>query len=132
MVDNTLIKGIEQGRATFAYDCALEGSQLPEKAKEYRQYVKRIPMLIKTNGLGATLAFINSKSKKDEAYQLIYSQLTIWLKDEPKNLLGYNGNEDLCKYIVSIDSSQYRAATIEILALLNWLRRFAEGLIKEN
>jgi len=46
MSDKITIKGIEQDRAKFAYDCAKEGSKI-EKKKEYKSYVKKIPMLIK-------------------------------------------------------------------------------------
>jgi CRISPR-associated protein Cmr5 len=61
MSSNTnTIKSLEQGRAKFAYECASKGSQQPTK-KEYKSHVKKIPMLIKTNGLGSTFAFVKSK-----------------------------------------------------------------------
>jgi CRISPR-associated protein Cmr5 len=40
------IKGIEHGRAAFAYDCAKKGV----KYNNYDSYVKKVPMMIKTNG----------------------------------------------------------------------------------
>jgi len=39
---------------------------------------------------------------------------------------------DLVKWVISCDSSTYRYITQEILAFLNWLKRFAEGLIEEE
>ena len=133
---NTDIRSLEQGRAKFAYDCAVIGSGITKKS-EYRAYVKKIPMLIKTNGLGATFAFIKSKSISDEsksgyAYHLIYEHTTEWLRNDPKNLLELNENQDLAEKIVSLDSPQYRAATNEVLAFFTWLRRFAEGLIESE
>lgn len=102
-------------------------------------------MLIKTNGLGATIAFIFSKrhedqqkKKKAKAYDLLYLQITDWLKQEPKHLISaklaeQNGRRpELAEVLVTLDSATYRAVTVEVLALFTWLRRFAEGLIKEE
>lgn len=123
------LKGIENGRAEFAYKCAEEGSKL-NKPSEYKAYAKNIPMMIKTNGLGATLAFIKAKGKgkgKDgNAYDKLYNQISKWLKDEKKLI----NNNDLVKEIVEKPSSEYRFITIEVLALMSWIRRFADGLIK--
>ncbi|MDI3535032.1 MAG: CRISPR-associated protein Cmr5 [Thermosediminibacterales bacterium] len=135
MTEKTVIKGLEQGRASFAYQCAREGSKI-DRSKEYKQYVKKMPMLIKTNGLGAALAFVKSKSEEDKtkksgyAYKLIYDQIAGWLKQDDKKLIDLSGDTDLVAAVISLDSSQYRAVTMEVLAFLNWLRRFAEGLIE--
>lgn len=132
--NSTAIKCLEQGRAKFAYECALKGSKI-RKEKEYKSYVKKVPMLIKTNGLGSTFAFIKSKINKDEskagyAYNLIYEQTTEWLIKDEKQLLKIKKEDDLVEKIISLDTSQkYRAVTNEILAFFNWLRRFADGLI---
>ena len=120
------INKLENGRAAFAYRCAEEGSEL-EKRKEYKAYVKKIPMLIKTNGLGATVAFMKSKGG---TYTIIYDQLTNWFKRD-ENPFKFEVKvlaEDLCE----MSSQQYRAITKETLALFNWLRIFAEGLIEDK
>lgn len=131
--NQTSVRGIEQGRANFAYEKTLEAqSSLAKNDKKYKSYVKKIPMLIKTNGLGATLAFIKSKTKSNseegKAYGLIYKHLTEWLKSDEKSLI--NIDDDLVKEIISLKSAEYRAVTNEVLAFLNWLRRFADGLIE--
>lgn len=59
------ISGIEQGRAAFAYNCVNEVKNYVNKNKEYKAYVRKIPMMIKTNGLGATFAYVQSKMKYD-------------------------------------------------------------------
>jgi CRISPR-associated protein Cmr5 len=140
------LKSVEQGRATFAYQFVEDGKELgggPKKntsgkiedskeAKSYKSYTRRIPMMIKTNGLGNTFAFILAKKSSGNAYALIYEQTGIWLKeDHKKYLLDGKENEDLVKIFIQLDSSKYRAATIEVLAFFNWLRRFAEGLIND-
>jgi len=82
--------------------------------------------MIKTNGLGATFAFVLSKSNKDKAYEKIYEQTGKWLKKKE-----YISNpQNLAEEIVSCESPKYRMLTIETLAFFNWLRRFADGLIK--
>ncbi|MGI6114127.1 MAG: type III-B CRISPR module-associated protein Cmr5 [Mahellales bacterium] len=129
----TVMKGLEQGRANFSYEKVMEAkNKLGDKASEYKSYVKKAPMLIKTNGLGATLAFIKAKGKdnKAKAWSLIYQQVSEWIEKDSKNLVN-TGGEDLVKIIVSLETPDYRALTNEMLALFNWLRRFAEGLIED-
>lgn len=146
---------LEQGRAKYAYECAEQGKschsnkvQIQEfrneyfKDSQYKSYVKKIPMMIKTNGLGATFAFVLSKGTKQQnkkllnpgdidnpknAYDLIYLQTAQWIAE--KDIFDYNNGTDFSMYIVNQNSSTYRALTIEVLAFFNWLRRFAEGLI---
>lgn len=131
------IKGIENGRASFAYEKAEEGSKNKGIAKEYRSHCDKIPMMIKTNGLGNMLAFILSKSEKDKAYNLLYEQIGEWLyKNENKHILNLESEpkEDryaLIKAVINAKSPKYKLATIEVLSLFNWLRRFAKGLIEE-
>jgi len=118
---------LENGRADFAYKAAEEGKKLP-KPKEYKSHVKKIPMRIKTNGLGATFAFIFSKSLKDQTYRKIYEQVSDWFRKE-ENPFKFEFL-DFTKKLCEMDSQQYRAITNETLALFSWLRRFAEGLIE--
>lgn len=131
-INTKTIQGLEHGRAEFAYKCALEGVKM---GSEYKAYVKKIPMLIKTNGLGATFAFVFSKGKGDSekrgnAYKLIYNQTAEWLKQDEKALIDLKDNYNLVEDIIKLPSSQYRAVTIEVLSFFSWLRRFAEGLIE--
>jgi len=126
MVDTaTIIKGIEQGRAKFAYDCVEKAKNI----KKYKGHVKKIPAYVTTNGLGATLAFIYSK---DDIYKIIYSHIENWLREDEKSLIDLSESRKLVKEITNIDSPQYRAITMEVLAFVNWLRRFADGLIEDE
>lgn len=117
------IKGLEQGRAKFAYECAVAGSKI-KKDKEYKSYVKKIPMLIKTNGLGETFAFVKSRKDSNEnkvgyAYQLIYTQTAEWLMKDEKKLININEKDDLIDKIISLDSISYRTVTIETIAFFH-------------
>lgn len=138
------LKQLEGGRAAFAYQCvkdaqdAFGNNERGQKGqKAYKSYAKKIPMLIKTNGLGATFSYILSKQKnepekKEYAYKLLYDKTTEWLKKEDKRYLlaGTETEEDeLVARLIKLPSHRYRAVTIEVIALFSWLRRFADGLI---
>lgn len=121
---------LEQGRADSAYIRVLgfkDANPGKSTLDEYKSYSKKFPMMVKTNGLGSALAFIKSKRKK--AYDRIYEDLTYWLKNDHKKIVDLS-NVDLLKKVVSMDSSaQYRALTNEVLAFMNWHRRFTEALL---
>jgi len=135
MQNETIITKLERGRADFAYKCVKQAIENfrdnSKKQKEYKSYSRKIPTMILSNGLGQTLAFVRAKSETGNAYDLIYKQLTEYMKREhtarirmPQELV------ELLEWVISCDSSKYRYITKEILAFLNWLRRFAEGLIE--
>ncbi|HON72169.1 MAG TPA: type III-B CRISPR module-associated protein Cmr5 [bacterium] len=131
----SVVNKLEKGRAECAYKCVEEAiNRLNNKEqKEYRSYSRKIPTMILTNGLGQTLAFIKSKSEKGNAYSLIYDQLTEYMKsDSTLKIQMPSGESDLVKWVISSDSVTYRYIEQEILAFLNWLKRFAEGLIEEE
>jgi CRISPR-associated protein Cmr5 len=132
MSTGTKRTGLEQGRAAYAYQCAEAGEKL-DKKKEYKAYVKKMPMLIKTNGLGAVVAFAFAKGSKGGSVQekdpwgLLYKQLEEWLRTNHHLKMDQN---QLAKALTSSDSASYRATTMEVLALLNWMKRFVDALIE--
>ena len=146
------IKSVENERADKAYDFANEGLKLFVASKsmikeeqrvdlfedgifykddKYKSYIKKMPAMIQSNGLGATIAFFISKrasqGKPRNAYDLIYKQIGDWLL--VKNF-AHEGN--LVKFIISSDSTRYRALTKETLSLLAWVKRLADGLIDDS
>ena len=145
MPDTTTLRGIEQGRADYAYQCAKVGQGLNRAKKvdrAYKAYAKKIPMLVKSNGLGATFAFIFSKKKidnekKDHAYWKIYEQTDHWLRVEKLAIFPFipktdkNGRPiEFADALILLNSTEYRAVTNEVISFFTWLRRFAEGLIE--
>ncbi|MYC75353.1 type III-B CRISPR module-associated protein Cmr5 [Candidatus Poribacteria bacterium] len=119
------IRGIEQGRAKFAYDSVNEVAQNSNEdmKKKYKSGAKKLPVLIKTNGLGQTLAFIN---KRDDGNTKLYDMIGKWLIH--KQLI--EANQDLVDIVIDKPSNEYRRITTETLALLNWVRRFVDSLMK--
>lgn len=130
----SIIQKLEKGRAEFAYGCVKEANDRlgdDKKRKEYRSYTRKIPQMILSNGLGQTLAFVFSKKEEGPAYELIYNQLTDYLKSNSSPRIKMpEGQNELIEWVISLDSYNYRYVTEEILAFLNWLKKFAEGMIE--
>ncbi|OUD14536.1 type III-B CRISPR module-associated protein Cmr5 [Thioflexithrix psekupsensis] len=131
---------LDQQRAKFAYDAVCKVK--PESwAGKYKSYAKKVPMLIKTNGLGATLAFMKGKKKGEEAYRHLLETTEGWLKgaehtkeffNEPKKGHGNQKSQDLIEKIVDLDSDDYRYVTLEVMAFYGWLKRFVEAEIDKE
>jgi CRISPR-associated protein Cmr5 len=112
---------IESGRAEFALD-AVKDVKDTKNAKEYKSYARKFPSLVLTNGLAAAVAFAVDKGG---AYTLLYNNISDWLEKK-----GFFAGEKLEDYVCSLNSDEYRVVTNEVLALFEWLRRFASGLIE--
>ncbi|MDE3840935.1 type III-B CRISPR module-associated protein Cmr5 [Bacillus methanolicus] len=119
--------GIENGRASFAFESvknAFEDNRV--SFESYRSYVKKLPSLIQINGLGQALAFCYQKGKE---YRVIYDQLHTWLKDKYGQYFQEQ-NKEFVEVVIGLKSADYRVLTMEVLALLNWMRKFADGMAK--
>lgn len=130
----TARKGIEQGRAKYAFDVVNGVSQNESKRlqENYKTAAKKLSVLIKTNGLGQTLAFIKSKGgekNQKNGYDKLYEQIGNWLQTENTRDLVPKG--ELVEQVIQLQSPDYRQVTVETLALLNWIRRFVDGLMKD-
>jgi len=135
MSELTTMKSIAQARAKFAWECA------NGKDKEYGSLVSKIPTYIKTNGLLNTLAFLYSKSKNDNREEKLLKQICNWLTgqnlpngvnafpmiESRKLTVGNNFQETVLNYLMTSDARDLIQCTTEVLALLNWLRRFAKS-----
>jgi len=108
--------------------------------KEYRSLTRRLNTMIQINGLGQTLGYLKAKGKNDsnKAQYLLLKHLTEWMRI-PHHFATENravleqGHDGLLRWITDegTDSTDYRRATTECLAFGIWLRRFAEGELKE-
>jgi CRISPR-associated protein Cmr5 len=130
-----MIRSLEQRRAEFAFKKIEEVAKRNRKVQDkYSSYVKKAPVLIQTNGLGSALLFFKSKfgegeesdlSADKEAYRLLYDHINEWLKER-----GFTEGKDAVEWIISADSLKVFQATEETIALLNWLKRFAEAKLE--
>ena len=117
------IKNVEQQRARQAYRFVETIQQNAILAKDYKSHIRSLPMMIKNNGINNAFAFVLSKSKEGNAYQVIDTQMREWF--------DITTESSFVEYLIKLDSLPYRKITIETLAFLSWLKRFAEGLIED-
>jgi len=110
---------VEQERAAYALACIrqVKGTRA---AGEYRREVMGLPAMVLVNGLGQTLAFLKAKKK------LVASEP---LSQGVRVRLGFQG--DLLDEVTRMDVATYRLAQLEALAVLGWLKRFAEAELPE-
>lgn len=117
----------EQERAAKAWKYITEDVEDQRFGGKYGGWVKKLPALVLTNGLGQTLAYLRAKAAKQVAAQKVYDHLSSWVMGE----MGHP-NESLLEWLMQKDSAAYRRATTEALAFINWLKRFAEAKLKSE
>lgn len=135
----TIQQTIEQRRAASAWNAVsgflkMHGSfqantyQPDSVDKKYKGLIKSAPADVQTNGLGQAVAFWLAKrdSKREDQFGALYTHLSDWMKT------AITGGKDLKAWIIDAGTSsvEYRRATVEALAYLGWLKRFAEAEIQ--
>ncbi len=114
------MKTIEQERASFCISEVKRINETKDNVK-YKRAAKNLPAFIVSNGLIPTLAFYKSKKERKEVYYTINE----WLK-------GKFIEKDALDELVNTDFQTLRLATVEVLALANWLKRIVEVEIDDN
>jgi CRISPR-associated protein Cmr5 len=114
---------LEMIRANYAY------SKIGAAAsKELGDLAQKLPIMLKTNGLLATWAFIMSKREKNKAYKEMQKIIWEYFQNPALPLeLRYLLLEDIFNIGLS-DSIKIRRLTDETIALSSWLKRAAETL----
>ena len=102
-------------------------------AGDFAREVKRLPVRIRSAGLGQALAFLNAKSAKsgEDARAQILLDLGDWLLTQ-RDLGPVDGTIDKTSVfciIIKGDANLLRWATGETMAYLQWLGRFSEAQI---
>lgn len=130
-----MLRSLDQDRAKFAWEKIRE-VKTKYKGSEgtYNSYVKKSQTLILTNGLGNTLAFFYSKfgsrpnlSSDERAYKLLYDHINEWCKNQKIV------TDDILKWTIRDASSlDVFRITNEVMAILSWLKRFAEAELNEE
>jgi CRISPR-associated protein Cmr5 len=147
-MSEALRKKVEQGRASETFkrvkefvDANISSAEGKKKLDEYKSYSKKFPMMVKTSGLGAALAFTFSKGK--DAHKRLMDDLihcigqSITCQESFKKQVLSENNADikrkkLLEYVLNLPSLDYRYLTSEVFAIMNWHRRFTEGLIPKS
>lgn len=116
------MKNLEQIRAKNAWEAASNPENF--KGKNEGETVKKVPTMIRDNGLLGALAFAMESS---DGYKETFTAIIKHLQDE--NVQRYPGQnrcnlEEFFKYLIEHDSATLRDITSETMAYLNYLRRF--------
>ncbi len=111
--------------AVFAYDCAKDALRLGAGYKEYKNHAKSLTMMIRTNGFGATMAFL--ESKKERHFVTLKDDIAKFLSQHKQAL---SVGEFHSMAITKLDSHTVKELTKAVLLFVAWLRHFSSGLIQ--
>ncbi|NMG83442.1 MAG: type III-B CRISPR module-associated protein Cmr5 [Methanosarcinales archaeon] len=127
-------RNLDHDRALYAYKCVEEIKEIGDKTeKKYKSAVRSSGALIQKSGLMQTLAFYLSKKSDDEGSLTHYEQLAghilYW-----KHICGKTEGSLIDAYKNLLDcpdaDEQIIYTTQEAKALILWLKRFAEAMLK--
>lgn len=103
----------------------------------YKTLVKKLPTLILSNGLIATLTFLLSKGK-NEHFECL-EQIREWvvkqdlkINNDLKNRLESKDKVEFIEKLAYLTSREYKFLTKEIINMSLWLKRFADGMIEDK
>lgn len=126
-------RSLEQNRAQFAWEKVKAArARGNDFAQKYGQLARSAATEVQTNGLAQTLAFWRAKGKgnPNDEHQVIYQDVSTWVLQQMK----LSNLKSLLEWITDAKTStnQYRQATAEAMAFLQWLKRFAEAELSEE
>lgn len=133
--DKNAAQLMAQERANFALQAVQSAIENPAiENTEFKSQVRRLPGMLQVNGFGQAIAFYYAKGKSGNlpACGEVYALLERWLcaENDRSPYHGMNLSEPrLLTAITSADQQAYRQAQAETQALLQWVKRFCEGLI---
>ena len=118
---------IQQRRAAFALEGVKQAaSNSRVNKKEYKSYAASLPAMIHMNGLGQAAAFYLSKGGM---YKELYQLVSDWLTKDGQ---PFSKHGDLLEGITAEDMHRYRLAEAEALALMDWVKKFANAYMEEK
>jgi CRISPR-associated protein Cmr5 len=119
---------LDQKRAKYAWKRVQENRKLDS----YVKLTKSAPAFIMNNGLMQALAFYQSRKTNDKAAKAIVNDVIAWLQHKTSKQAGSASFESTMQWLYTMPSSTYMQVTREALAMLRWLRQFADALKKED
>lgn len=125
---------VQQERAKYALEKIKDltnpnGSKGAVNQKELLSYVRGLPAMIQTNGLGQAMAFYYSNTG---THHHVYDVVADWLMQSGK---PYEQAAERCSHmflecVVSSDQATYQLAQAEAQALLSWVVKFTQAFAK--
>lgn len=114
-------RGQEQARA--AWNWVEAATKENKKFRDrYATLARKLPGYVQVSGLGQTMAFLYAKGDKPGAEQTMRDQIGGYLQKQLDRR-----DRGVMNMIVELDPDTYRRATRELMQVLDWLKRFAEG-----
>ena len=128
-----------QKRAGYALErvLAVTNGKSEKEKKEFKAFSSGAPSMILQNGFGQTLAFWLAKGTKDgkikdndkhiELFDMVKGWLSLKTKDINNSFTNAQDRTKLMKELATMEQRQYLSAQNETLALLEWVKRFANA-----
>ena len=133
------MRTLGQKRAEYALEKVLA---IPgDKKKDFKSFSAGAPSMILQNGFGQALAFWLAKGtdkelniKEEDKHVVLFDMIWQWLsyeKNDVKNEFVEKDKAvtrtDFIKQLSGMDQSKYLSAQKETLALLEWVKRYANA-----
>lgn len=109
-----------QQRAEY---CLEQLRQLHCDAEKFKNFSPGLPSLIIQNGFGQALAFLVAKG--EDKHRAAFDIIAGWLTHQ--QLLTPDRHSGILLQISQMEQSQYLHAQQETLAMLEWLKRYANA-----
>jgi len=121
------VPSLDQERARFAWEKMHDDEMAGDEA--YKRVAKSAPAMLVGSGLMQLLSFLQAKGKQHEK---LADHLREWLArgswDSDSAKPGADRKyEKFMQHLYESDAAYYRRATEEALALLRWIRQFADA-----
>ena len=118
-------QNIGQNRAAFCLD---QLADINDKIREdFKPFSAGLPSFILQNGFGQALAFLvaKGKAKYDDKHLTAFRIICDWLVE--RNIIKSEQPKDILLQIARLEQTQYLQAQQETLAMLEWLKRYANA-----
>lgn len=125
------MRTLGQKRAEFALNKVTNISE--DRKEKFKPFSAGAPSMILQNGFGQAIAFWLAKGKnKDNEHMVMFHMVKEWLsyeKDDVKNnfVKKTNNPKEFIEAISTMSQHKYLTAQTETLALLEWVKRFANA-----
>lgn len=133
------MRTLGQKRAEYALEKVLAIPK--DKKKDFKSFSAGAPSIILQNGFGQALAFWLSKGtdkelriKEDDKHIVLFDMIWEWLpyeKNDVKNRFAEKDKAktrtDFIRQLSGMDQIKYLTAQKETLALLEWVKRYANA-----
>lgn len=122
------MRTLGQKRAEFALEKV--SKMAPEAKAKFKPFSAGAPSMILQNGFGQALAFWISKGRNEhmDMFNIVRDWLSYENKDVRNNFVRRTeSHQEFLQAISKMTQSEYLTAQKETLALLEWIKRFANA-----